>query len=137
MALSKNKESESKKFNPAWLLVIFVPLFFIIGVIVWLSAKDGVYPYPELNGWQTLQLQNPGFWTWALIGIIVGAIAGVLAYYNASGAGKIGRKLPGSDGLTIFLIILALAFMCGPWGKACTDKTNSGVTTPNFKPAAK
>lgn len=129
--------SESKKFNPAWLLVIFVPLIFIIGVIAFLTGKDGYGKYPELNGWQTLQLESPGFWTWALIGIIVGSILGVLAYYNASGAGKIGRKLPGSDGLTILFIILALGFICGPWGKACTDKTNSGVTAPGFKAPAK
>lgn len=125
--------SEAKKFNPAWLLLIFVPLFFIIGIIAFLSSEDGTGAYPELNGWQVLQLESPGFWTWAFVGIIAGAACGLLAYFNESGAGWLGRKLPGKTGLTILLCILALAFICGPWGKACTDKTNAGVTAPKFE----
>lgn len=125
--------TQTKKFNPAWLLVIFVPLIFIIAIIAFLTSEDGYGQYPELNGWQALQLQWPGFWVWALIGLIAGSICGLLAYFNESGAGKLGKMLPGKTGLTIVLVILALGLICGPWGKACTDKTNSGVTAPKFE----
>lgn len=125
--------SEAKKFNLAWLLLIFVPLFFIIGIVVFLSSEDGYGKYPELNGWQALQLQSPGFWVWAFIGLVLGAGFGLMAYFNESGATVIGRMLPGKTGLTILFVILAMALICGPWGKACTDKTNSGVTAPGYE----
>lgn len=122
----------AKKFNPAWLLAFFVPLFFVIGIAVFLNSKDCEQC---LTGWDTLKLEWPSFWTWAVIGAIAGIIALYLAYANESGSGAVGRKLHGSTGFTILMIILALAFMAGPWGKACTDKANQGVTAPGYKPA--
>lgn len=119
--------SEAKKFNPAWLLAVLVPLFIIIGVSVFLNSKDCD---TCLTGWATLKLEWPSFWVWAVIGIVVGIACVVWAIKNeTSGSGGTGK--------TIFLIILAIAFIAGPWGKACTDKANQGVTAPGYKVGAK
>jgi len=122
--------SEAKKFNSAWLLAFAVPIILIIGIAVFLGSKDCD---TCLTGWDTLKLEWPSFWTWAVIGIIIGVIALYLAYANESGSGAVGRKMNGSTGFTIFLLLIAIAFMAGPWGKACTDKANQGVTAPGYK----
>ncbi len=119
--------SEAKKFNPAWLLAILVPLIIIIGVSVFLNSKDCD---TCLTGWATLNLEWPSFWTWAIIGIVVGVACIMLAIKNENSGS-------GSTGKTIALILIAIAFMAGPWGKACTDKANQGVTAPGYKAVAK
>lgn len=105
-----------------WLLLVFV-----IAVTVFLFTKDS-YNGQEITGWEVLKRENPGFWSWIVIGTILGAAALYLAYANESGAGKLGQKLSGKSWQTIALIILAFLLICGPWGKACTDKTNGGHT---------
>ncbi|HUR65477.1 MAG TPA: hypothetical protein VMZ03_03935 [Chitinophagaceae bacterium] len=130
--------SEATKFNPAKLLLIIVPLIFIIAIIVYLSSSDDCYTNANgtvvcLSGWETLKLQWPGFW-WAIAGFsIVGVILALLGYFNATGNGKIGRMLPGGEGLTYVFIIVAIGFIAGPWGKACTDKRNGGITAPGHQ----
>lgn len=119
--------SEAKKFNPAWLLAVFVPLFIIIGVSVFLNSKDCD---TCLTGWATLKMEWPSFWTWAVIGIIVGIACIVYAVISE-------RSGKGSTGKTILLLIIAIAFIAGPWGKACTDKANQGVTAPGYKAVSK
>ena len=123
----------NKKFNPTWLLAIFVPIIFIIAIVAFLSSEE-CYAQYCITGWQVLKLEWPGFWIFAWGGLGLGLIMWAVAYFNESGTGAIGRKLPGSDGLTITLVLVGLMVMCGPWGKACTDKSNGGVTAPGYKP---
>jgi hypothetical protein len=124
--------STKKPFNWSILLVLWVPLVFIIGVSVFLSSKDCYQQYC-ITGWEALNIQWPSFWIWISICTPLGIVAAWLAYKNASGSGKVGQKMQGKDGTTIGLIILALALLCGPWGKGCTDKANGGVTAPGYK----
>ncbi len=126
--------ANNKKFNSSWLLAILVPLFIIIGVAVFLNSKDCD---TCLTGWAVLKLEWPSFWTFVVIGIILGIVALYFAYANESGNGAVGRKLHGNTGFTVLMIILAIALMAGPWGKACTDKANQGVTAPGYKTEAK
>lgn len=101
-----------------------VPLIFIIAVVVFLSTKDCYQQYC-ITGWDVLKLQWPSFWVFALGGVILSVICFYLAYNNEQKAGSTGK--------TIVLVILALLLLCGPWGKACTDKANGGVTAPGYK----
>lgn len=128
----------NKSFNPAWLLAIFVPVIFAVSVYVYLTSNDDCYTTADgvkhcLTGFQTLKLEWPAFWTWAIIGGIVGLLCLVLIYFNESGSGAIGRKLNGNTGLSIALTIVALLAIAGPWGKGCTDKTNGGITAPGYQ----
>jgi len=110
---------------------------FIFAIFQYLNTQDcyGLMGGPQtcLTGWETLKLEWPSFWTWVAICAIVGAICLVIALYNETGAGKLGRKLNGSRGLTWLLIILALLLFTCPWGRACSDKSNGGITAPGHK----
>lgn len=101
-----------------------VPLIFIIAVIVFLSTKDCYQQYC-ITGWDVLKLQWPSFWVFAIGGAILAIVCFAIAWYT--------EKQGGSTGKTILFVILALALLCGPWGKACTDKANGGVTAPGYK----
>lgn len=116
-----------KKFNINWLFLI-VPLFFVIGIIVFLFDKD-CYGQYCITGWEVLKIQWPSFWIWAVIGAGIAGVFGYLAYRTEQRGGATGR--------VILFTILALAFLCGPWGKACNDKANGGVTAPGYKNEAK
>jgi hypothetical protein len=122
----------TRKFEPAWLLVIIIPVFFIIAIVAFLTSEE-CYANYCLTGWQALKLQWPDFWLFAWGGLILGAVLIIVAYFNESGKGWLGKKLRGSTELTIALVIIALLVMCGPWGKACTDRSNGGITAPGHK----
>lgn len=128
MTTPKNR----KEFNPAWLLLPGCAIILTIAVIAFLFTKDGIAPYQEITGWEALKLQWPSFWKWVIFLTIAGIIFAWLGYANEVGAWPAARW-PGNTGLTISLFIVSLACLFGPWGKACTDKTNGGVTAPSFK----
>lgn len=110
---------------------------FIFAIWQFLGTKDcyGLMGGPQtcITGWETLKLEWPSFWTWITICSIAGGLCVVVAVYNDSGAGKLGRWLRGYDGVTWTLLIIALLLFTCPWGKACTDKSNGGITAPGHK----
>ena len=127
--------ASAKKFNVAILAGLVPALFVIIGIIVFLSSSDGYGDYPEKTGWQALQLQWPSFWIWAALGFLGACVCAFLVYRNESGTAKgwLQTWLRGKTGTTIALVIIGVCMLTGPWGRACTDKTNSGITAPGYK----
>jgi hypothetical protein len=126
-----------KSFNPAILLLFWVPILTIGGIAIYMNTEDCYRQYC-ITGWEAVKLQGSSFWTWVWICTPLGLLAGYFAYKNISGSGKVGEKMQGKDGTSIALIILAFALLMGPWGKGCTDKTNGGVTAEKYsneKPA--
>lgn len=121
-----------RKIEPAWLLAVIIPIMFIIAIVAFLTSEECYQNYC-ITGWEVLKLEWPSFWVFAWGGLGVGFICLILAYLNETGKGAIGRKMRGRLGVTIALIIISLLVICGPWGKACTDKSNGGVTAPGFK----
>lgn len=124
------------KKKPNWGAIglgIFGAVVLIVSVIVFLTNKEGYGDYKPISGWEALKMQGAGFWIIAIILNIIGGfvVYGVVA--NETGGGWLGRKMEGKTSTTIFLILLASALIFGPWGKACTDKANAGVTAPNYQ----
>lgn len=117
----------TKKFNINWVWLA-VPLIFIIAIVVFLFDKD-CYNQFCITGWEVLKIQWPSFWTWVAIGTVLGIVFGYQAYVT--------EKRGGSTGRVWLFAILAVLLLTGPWGKACTDKANGGVTAPGFKVEAK
>lgn len=113
--------AEKKSLPWYWLSV---PVIFVIAIVVFLSTKDCYQQYC-ITGWEVLKIQWPSFWVFAIGGIILAIICAVIAFNN--------ELKGGSSGKTFLFVVLTLIFMCGPWGKACTDKANGGVTAPGFK----
>lgn len=113
-------------------LSIFVAIVLIVSIIVFLVTKEGYGQYEPISGWQALKLQGAGFWITAIVCLGLGTVAVKAAIANETGAGAWGRKLQGKTWVTFALIILAAGLIFGPWGKACTDKGNAGVTAPNY-----
>lgn len=132
-----NKEQKKKELITYILFGGLIAAIFIFAIWQFLDTKDcyGLIGGPQtcLTGWEALKLQWPSFWTWVTICSIIGGVCVVVAIYNETGAGKIGRSLRGSTGLTIVLLILALLLFTCPWGRACTDKSNGGITAPGHK----
>jgi hypothetical protein len=132
-----DKKQQKKDLIPYLVAGAAIIAIFIISIWTYLGSKEcyGLMGGPQtcLTGWETLKLEWPSFWTWVTICSIVGAACFVVALYNETGAGKLGRKLRGNTGLTWVLIILALLLFTCPWGKACTDKSNAGITAPGHK----
>ena len=114
------------------LLAFLIPAIFIFAIIVFLKTEE-CYKNYCITGWEVLKLESSAFWFFAVGGLVVGGFCIYLAYANETGSGSIGRKMRGNTGMTITLAILALAMMCSPWGKACTDKSNGGITAPKYK----
>lgn len=99
----------------------FVFAVLVIAVSVFLFSKGEA----GLTGLQVINNEPSSFWTWAIVLGIVGIAAVYVAVVNDSGAGAIGSKLPGSMGLTIVLLIVAIICIFGPYAKACNDKVES------------
>lgn len=124
------------KKKPNWGAIglgIFGAVVLIVSVVVFLTNKEGYGDYKPISGWEALKLQSAGFWVAAVILNILGLGAVYAVYANETGAGSLGEKLSGKTGTTILLLILAAALLFGPYGKACTDKANAGVTAPNYQ----
>jgi len=132
-----NKEQKKKELITYLIAGALVVGIFIFAIWQFLSTKDcyGLMGGPQtcLTGWEALKLQWPSFWAWVTICSIIGGVCVVIAIYNETGAGKLGRALRGSTGLTIVLLLLALLLFTCPWGRACTDKSNGGITAPGHK----
>lgn len=124
---TKSKEG----FNLAWLLIPGIAIILVIAAIAFLNGRDGYGQYAQLNGWELLKMEWPSFWKWVIIGIIGSIILGYLAYANENAKWP-ATKWPGYTGLTIIFCLLSAVALLGPWAKAVTDKTNSGVTAPGF-----
>lgn len=117
-----------KKDLTAFYIGGFIAMVLIISVCVFLFTKDG-YNGQEITGLEAIKRSNPGLITWGIAGLIVGSGLVYLSYANATGEG-IGAKLPGKEWVTIALLAIGLLLICGPWGKACSDKANGGYTLP-------
>lgn len=113
--------STKKPFEPAKLLLIWVPVVLIFSLFVYLFSKDGLYNGVQISGWEALSLEWPAFWTWAIglgaIGVVLAIIAGLIDDARKS----------------IVLAIIAMLLIFAPWGKGCTDKTNGGFTAPGHQ----
>jgi hypothetical protein len=105
---------------------ILVPLIFIVGVSVFIFNDDG-----GITGAQALGLE--GFWFWFFS--IGGLLGGSYGIYKVIDTEKNKPGVKTSPGLVVFIVSVLL--ILAPWGKACTDKTNGGVTAPNYKSATK
>lgn len=131
------KKQQKKELIPYLIAGGVIIAIFIFAIWQYLSTQDcyGLMGEEQkcITGWETLKLQWPSFWVWVTICSIVGAGFIVVAVYNETGAGKLGRILKGKTGLTWILLILALLLFTCPWGKACTDKSNAGITAPGHK----
>jgi hypothetical protein len=110
-----------KQFEPAKLLLVLVPLIFIAAVLIFLFTKtDGV------SGVDVLKMEGTWFWAWVVIGIVGAGFFGYKSFKNEDNGGSTGK--------TILFAILALVLLTSPFGKACTDKANAGVTAPHYQP---
>lgn len=112
----------TKKTN--WALIgglgfLFVILTIAVCVFLFSEGESG------LTGLQVLKNEPSSFWTWAVVLGIIGLAAVYVGVVNDSGAGAIGRKLPGSMGLTIVLFVVAIICIFGPYAKGCNDKVES------------
>ncbi len=91
----------------------------IVALCIFLFTADNGY-----TGVDALKDQSVAFWVWVVIGIVVagGSVYAIIASEN---------KGWGTVGLTLALVIVAVMFLFNPFGRACTDKANGGVTAPN------
>jgi hypothetical protein len=132
-----DKAQQRKDRLPFIALGIFIVAVFIFAICQYLNTKDcyGLMGGPQtcITGWEALKLEWPSFWAWIVICSIIGIMLLVLAYFNETGSGWLGRKLNGSSNLSLVLLILAMLLLTTPWGKACTDKSNAGITAPGHK----
>lgn len=123
--------STRKKIDAGWFLIPAVMAVFIFAMITWLSTPDSYTDASgvthTITGWEAIRVMHTNFFTWVWLGLIGVGIFGSLAYFNESGAGKIGRWLRGDRGVTIILVILALACLIVPWVPAMSAKTEGGV----------
>lgn len=133
-----DKSQRRKELIPYLIVGAVIIAIFIISICVYLNSTEcyGLMGGPQtcLTGWDTLKLEWPSFWVWIIICSIIGIVSFITAIYNETGAGKLGRTLRGSTSLTWVLLILSLLLFTCPWGKACTDKSNAGITAPGHKP---
>lgn len=113
--------NEKKTFPWYWLSI---PLIFIIAIIVFLTTKDCYQQYC-ITGWEALKLQWPSFWIWAIGGLVAAVILLLIARNT--------EQVGGSSSKVMALVIVAAILLTAPWGKACTDKANGGVTAPGYK----
>ncbi|WP_276483541.1 hypothetical protein [Paraflavitalea pollutisoli] len=116
----------AKKDNAPKILAVAIATIFLVAILAFLFTKSEYLNY-EITGWEVVKSYGAGFWVWALVGLVGAAVAGYVAYANYTGAGTLGRKLRGNMWTTILLVAIALICLCGPWGRACTDKANGGV----------
>jgi hypothetical protein len=132
-----DKAQERKSRLPFIGLGIFVVAVFVFSICEYLNTKEcyGLMGGAQtcLTGWEALALEWPSFWEWIIACSIVGIILLIVAVYNETGAGWLGRKLNGSSNVSLVLLILGILLLTCPWGKACTDKSNAGITAPGHK----
>jgi quinol-cytochrome oxidoreductase complex cytochrome b subunit len=132
-----DKAQERKSRLPFIGLGVFVVAVFVFSICEYLNTKDcyGLMGGPQtcITGWETLKIEWPSFWTWIIICSVVGVILLIVAIYNETGAGWLGKKLNGNSDLSLTLLIIAILLLITPWGKACTDKSNAGITAPGHK----
>lgn len=111
-----------KKFEIENLTFPIMGLIVLIGVIIFLFSGDN-----GITGWQTLGLQGAAFW---IIAILFTAGAAYLGYRLYLG----NKNETWSPGVKLACLIIVLILLISPWGRACTDKTNGGVTAPRYAP---
>lgn len=132
-----DKVQQRKDRLPYIIVGALITAIFIFAICEYLGTKDcyGLMGGPQtcLTGWQALALEWPSFWVWITICSIIGLAMIIIAVYNETGSGWLGSKLNGSSNLSLVLIILAVLLLTCPWGKACTDKSNAGITAPGHK----
>lgn len=118
-----NTMSKSKpKIDTTLALIIGVGLIFLIGICIFLFGKSS----PNgVTGWQVLGMQGSGFWFWI---VFCTAAAGVLIWRLI-----LNENQGGSSGKTWALAVFAILLVTTPWGRACTDKANDGITAPKYQ----
>lgn len=98
--------------------VAAIAILIIVGVSIYIFSGTNGY-----TGAQALKDQSPTFWVCVIIGFIMASI-GVLVLVKSQSTAW------GNTGFTIGVLILIAALIFGPFGRACTDKANHGVTAP-------
>jgi hypothetical protein len=123
--------STRKKIDAAWLLVPLVIGVFLFSAITWLSTSDSYTDASgithSITGWEVIRVSKPNFFTWVWIGLLGTVVFSSLAYFNESGAGKIGRSMRGYPGVTWIFAGLALLSLIVPWVPALSAKTEGGI----------
>lgn len=113
-----------KKFAIENLTFPIMGVIILIGITIFLFSGDS-----GQTGWQTLGLQGGAFWFVAVLCTLVAAYLGYRLYVG-------NKKETWSPGVKWSVLIIILILLCSPWGRACTDKTNGGVTAPGYKSTA-
>ncbi len=93
----------------------------IASILIFLFTSDDGY-----SGAQALKQQSAGFW----IGIAVSfgvAILGLIVLIKSE------KSAWGTTGFTLGLVIVIVLLLFGPFGRACTDKANAGITAPKHE----
>lgn len=90
----------------------------IAALCIFLFTPDNGY-----TGVDALKDQSTAFWVWVIVGIVVAGISIYIIFASD-------KKGWGTVGLSLALVIVAVMFLFNPFGRACTDKANGGVTAP-------
>lgn len=112
-----------KKLTDGQKILIWIGICLVISVLVFTINKDG-----GASGWAILMNQTGGEWVRMIFcSLMVGVVAyAMLRYYNKN------QDMPGN---TVKAFVAAIMIFMGiAFGKACTDKTNGGVTGGNGRP---
>lgn len=106
-------DSADKKWK--WPMIAFFGAILGISAVEFLSGQGGT------SGWSILAQQKWYEWLWMIVGTVgaVAVVLGFLRYYN---------KTQDVKGIKVFAIAIGV-FLGIAFGKACTDKTNGGVTS--------
>lgn len=90
----------------------------IAAIFIFLLSKDDGY-----SGVQALKDQSTAFW----VGV---AISFAVAIYGIRVMIKSETSTWGTTSFTLGLLVVVVLLLFGPFGKACTDKANHGITSP-------
>lgn len=115
-----------KPLNTTKLLIVSLTAIIVLSVLIFLFDREGTN---GPTGWETLAMEGAGFWIWAIFGIVGAAACVYFLIKNDQRSGPEWR--------TWALLALAILLFFSPWGKACTDKANYGVTAPHYKAVTK
>jgi len=117
------KEKNTLAWVPVILVLVLAPILF---VTQFLNQKDCE---ECITGKEALALAGSSFWTWAIIGTIVAAVA---IYF----IGKHVHKM-GGHGVKLNVLIPVLLLLAVVWAKGCEIKADNGIGGANYQPKPK